>query len=34
MGGPKVAQQAVPAGRVDEIAIRVVPVLLVAGSRL
>jgi dihydrofolate reductase len=34
MGGPTVAQQAVRAGLVDEIAVHVVPVLLGAGSRL
>lgn len=34
MGGPTVAQQAVRAGLVDEIAIHMVPVLLGAGSRL
>lgn len=34
MGGPTIAQQAVRAGLVDEIAIHVVPVLLGAGSRL
>jgi dihydrofolate reductase len=33
MGGPTIAQQAVRAGLVDEIAIHVVPVLLGAGSR-
>jgi dihydrofolate reductase len=34
MGGPTIAQQAVRAGLVDEIAIHMVPVLLGAGSRL
>ncbi len=34
MGGPTVAQEAVKAGLVDEIALHVVPVLLGAGSRL
>lgn len=34
MGGPTIAQQAVRAGLVDEIALHVVPVLLGAGSRL
>jgi dihydrofolate reductase len=34
MGGPTVAQEAVRAGLVDEIALHVVPVLLGAGSRL
>jgi dihydrofolate reductase len=34
MGGPRIAQQAIGAGLVDEISLHVVPVLLGAGSRL